>query len=74
MIYQKNGFWKITGNSTKYRSETEAKKAAGIKETVIKESPRFKRTLSPLDRLRGLCVECNCNPCECNKWKLAEET
>jgi len=70
MIYQKGNMWKAAGSSEKYATEAEAKAAAGIKETVIKESP--------LDQLRGLkqpCNECACDPCECDEeWKSADET
>jgi hypothetical protein len=84
MIFKKGNMWKVAGSSKKYFTEEEAKAAAGIRETIIKDAiekvpeifPAEKP--SPLDLLRRgkeFCVECNCDPCECDKeWKSADET
>lgn len=86
MIYQKGNMWKVAGSSQKYFTEEEAKAAAGIRETVIKEAiekvpqifPSEKKDWTPLEKLRGhkdTCEECECDPCECDEeWKSADET
>ena len=83
MIYQKGNMWKVSGSSQKYFTEEEAKAAAGIRETVIKEAiekvPQiFPSDWTPLEKLRGhkdTCEECECDPCECDEeWKSADET
>ena len=38
MIFKKGNMWKVSGSSQKYFTEEEAKAAAGIRETVIKEA------------------------------------
>lgn len=66
MIFKKGSMWKIAGSAAKYSTEEEAKAAAGIKQTVIKEAPFEKR---------ATCNECACDPCECEaEWKSVEKT
>lgn len=82
MIFEKRGMWKSSHSAKKFASKFEAEKWEA--ENVSPAEPKIiveKEDTSdwtPLEKLRGkkeLCLECNCDPCECEEeWNSVEET